>query len=202
MQSIDIIHRDLKPSNILLTKNAKVKICDFGSAVEIKDKDETGNFQNEGFTTWYKAPELIFGKRNYLFEIDIWSFGCIFAEFHLGVPLFHGQNDFIQLNQISTIVGTPNEKNWPDIKNTPNYKKIDFIENRGGNLLDIFKYLSNEELEVIKLTICYGERVSAFHLLNVIYFKNIIDEKHFNDNTIFYNNERKSRSYQSILQIE
>lgn len=26
------------------------------------------------------APEMLFGKRNYGTEVDIWSFGCIYAE--------------------------------------------------------------------------------------------------------------------------
>ena len=31
-----ICHRDLKPENILKTENGMVKICDFGSAKELK----------------------------------------------------------------------------------------------------------------------------------------------------------------------
>ena len=34
LHSKNIMHRDLKLSNILLTDNDKIKICDFGLAVE------------------------------------------------------------------------------------------------------------------------------------------------------------------------
>ena len=30
LHSLHLIHRDLKPSNILLNKDSKAKICDFG----------------------------------------------------------------------------------------------------------------------------------------------------------------------------
>jgi len=29
---------------------------------------------------WYKAPEIIFGNREYDQGIDVWSIGCILAE--------------------------------------------------------------------------------------------------------------------------
>jgi len=32
MHSKGIVHRDIKPENVLLSKNAVLKICDFGSA--------------------------------------------------------------------------------------------------------------------------------------------------------------------------
>lgn len=57
---------------------------------------------------WYKAPELIFGERHYGPEIDMWSVGCIFAEFLLRKPLFPGLSDIDQLCKIVKILGAPN----------------------------------------------------------------------------------------------
>lgn len=31
-------------------------------------------------TRWYRAPELILVEKDYTPAIDIWSYGCIFAE--------------------------------------------------------------------------------------------------------------------------
>jgi serine/threonine protein kinase len=51
-----IIHHNNKPSNVLLSEDLSVKLCDFGSVVEINEKALKGEFDIEGFTKWYKAP--------------------------------------------------------------------------------------------------------------------------------------------------
>ena len=48
----DIVHKDLKPENILITREGKIKICDFGNAFSnditiLEDKP------------YYMAPELL-----------------------------------------------------------------------------------------------------------------------------------------------
>ena len=48
------MHRDLKPDNIMLTKNMKLKLIDFGNAKRKKDKEFVG-------THGYQAPELFSG---------------------------------------------------------------------------------------------------------------------------------------------
>jgi cell cycle related kinase len=42
---------------------------------------------------WYKAPEILFGSKNYNEKVDIWSLACIFAELLDMCPLFPGTND-------------------------------------------------------------------------------------------------------------
>ncbi len=90
-----------------------VKIGDFGLAINVKDKDKDGNFAIEGFTTWYKPPEVLFGCRNYNQSFDIWSFGCVFGEMLNGAPLFPGSNDLHQVSKISEYLGSPTVDNWP-----------------------------------------------------------------------------------------
>lgn len=38
------------------------------------------------FATWYRAPELLFGSRQYGAGVDVWAAGCIFAELLLRRP--------------------------------------------------------------------------------------------------------------------
>jgi serine/threonine protein kinase len=65
----------------MISIDGTIKIGDFGSASTIENKIEKGGlFSIEGFSKWYTAPEILFGSRKYGIEIDIWSFGCIFAE--------------------------------------------------------------------------------------------------------------------------
>jgi cyclin-dependent kinase-like len=86
-----IMHRDIKPENLLLSEHGIVKLCDFGFARGIKDK----NFQYTDYvsTRWYRAPELLCGDAAYTSSVDVWAVGCIFAEISNSMPLFPGQSD-------------------------------------------------------------------------------------------------------------
>jgi dual specificity tyrosine-phosphorylation-regulated kinase 2/3/4 len=100
----DIIHCDLKPENILLKDPTKsgIKIIDFGSSC----------FSDERVYTYiqsrfYRAPEIILGIP-YTTAIDMWSFGCIMAEFCIGYPLFPGEDEMEQLAMMMEVCDKPN----------------------------------------------------------------------------------------------
>ncbi|RRT50184.1 hypothetical protein B296_00030160, partial [Ensete ventricosum] len=38
---------------------------------------------------YYRAPELIFGATEYTTAIDMWSTGCVLAEFLIGKVIWH-----------------------------------------------------------------------------------------------------------------
>ena len=99
----DVIHCDLKPENILLKDPSKsgIKIIDFGSSC----------FQDERVYTYiqsrfYRAPEIILGIP-YTPCIDMWSFGCIMAEFAMGYPIFPGEDETDQISLIMEVCGIP-----------------------------------------------------------------------------------------------
>ncbi|OIW04800.1 hypothetical protein TanjilG_11146 [Lupinus angustifolius] len=84
-----------------------------------------------------RAPELIFGATEYTTAIDMWSVGCVLAEFLLGKTLFPGESRLDQLVEIIKILGTPtrdgikcmnpnyNEFKFPQIKAHPWHKIFD-----------------------------------------------------------------------------
>ena len=73
-----IIYRDIKPENVMVSIKGYIKIIDFGTVKEIKDRTSTiiG-------TSHYMAPEITKGE-GYSFQVDIWSIAICMYEFFCG----------------------------------------------------------------------------------------------------------------------
>jgi serine/threonine protein kinase len=76
--SRSVLHRDLKPDHIVIDKNLNVKLINFSLARTFGVPEKL--FTLEIQSLWYKAPEILFGQREYSTPVDIWSIGCIFYE--------------------------------------------------------------------------------------------------------------------------
>jgi len=90
-----VIHRDLKPGNLFLTKDAKVKLGDFGIARDQFSADLTHQGLTVG-THAYMAPEQITGDPNITGKVDLYALGCCLFEMLSNRKVFLGEN-FAQL---------------------------------------------------------------------------------------------------------
>lgn len=73
----------MQPENILITKDNRAKLCDFGLAAIIQNRVTVcGTFE-------YMAPEMIL-KLPYDNRIDIWALGILLYELIQGYAPFRG----------------------------------------------------------------------------------------------------------------
>jgi serine/threonine protein kinase len=89
-----LIHRDLKPDNILLTRDGRVKILDFGLA-QIRnapaESENTATMMESGplimGTVGYMSPEQVRGEKATAAS-DIFGLGCVLYEVVTGRRAF------------------------------------------------------------------------------------------------------------------
>ncbi|KAJ1961754.1 kinase subunit of RNA polymerase II carboxy-terminal domain kinase I [Dipsacomyces acuminosporus] len=118
MHAHGILHRDIKGSNLLVNQQGQVKYVDFGLARSFHHT-RMHEFTNRVITLWYRPPELLLGTTLYGPEVDIWSLGCVMLELFMKKPMFQGQNDIDQLEQIFKHLGTPEPSVWETFKKLP-----------------------------------------------------------------------------------
>lgn len=77
------VHRDLKPDNILVTRDGKIKVSDFGIAtlVSVSESRLTSGMLG---TAYYMAPEQMVGGAKVDLRADIYSLGVILYEAVVG----------------------------------------------------------------------------------------------------------------------
>jgi serine/threonine protein kinase len=88
----NVVHRDLKPENVMIMPDGRVKLMDFGIALDTTLRKMTwaGLSQTMG-TPDYMAPEQVKGLRGDA-RTDIYSLGAILYEMLTGEPPFPGDN--------------------------------------------------------------------------------------------------------------
>eukprot|EP00798_Chlamydomonas_sp_ICE-L_P022851 gene22851-30025_t len=77
------VHRDVKGANLLVEKDGRIKLADFGMAKQmVEQASYTRSFKGSAF---WMAPEVI-KQQGHGIAADIWSIGCTVLEMATGKP--------------------------------------------------------------------------------------------------------------------
>ncbi len=97
-----VLHRDFKSPNVIITKEGRAKVLDFGLAKRLTGEElgeatrSLASLTSPGILTGtlaYMAPEQLAGQPADA-RSDIWSLGVVLYEMAAGKPPFQGQTGF------------------------------------------------------------------------------------------------------------
>ncbi|KAL1122879.1 hypothetical protein AAG570_003205 [Ranatra chinensis] len=168
-----IMHRDLKPANLLIGEDGILRIGDFGLGRMMWNENRKNKlYTHQIATRWYRAPEILYGARNYNHTVDLWAVGCIIAEILNKEPLFPGDTDIDQLAMVIRTLGTPNESSWPGLQSLPDFNKITFPPSEPVPWEDLLPDVPSTGVDLVKSLILYdgNQRISAAKALTHPYF--------------------------------
>ncbi|MDR2546681.1 MAG: Stk1 family PASTA domain-containing Ser/Thr kinase [Lachnospiraceae bacterium] len=102
----NIIHRDIKPQNIIISKDGKVKVTDFGIAKAVSSNTITSNVMG---SVHYTSPEQARGGFSDI-KSDIYSLGITLFEMLTGRVAFNGETTVaIAIKHIQDEMPSPRE---------------------------------------------------------------------------------------------
>ena len=97
IHSKGITHRDLKPENLLLDKEKKLKIIDFGLSNYFNGENL---LKTPCGSPCYASPEMVSGNKYSGFKIDIWAIGIILYAMLCGYLPFEDDDNNILFQKI------------------------------------------------------------------------------------------------------
>lgn len=151
-----IVHRDIKPGNIMLTKDGKVKVMDFGIARAVADSAATMTSTNSVVgTAQYLSPEQARGEVVDA-RSDLYSAGCLLYELLTGRPPFQGDSAVSVAYQHVSEAPKPASSFAPDIPNTLDRVVMKALAKRRED-----RYQDAAQMRSDLLAVARGEEINA-----------------------------------------
>jgi serine/threonine protein kinase len=190
-----VVHRDIKPSNILVSKDGKVKLADFGISICLQNC----NKMIDGISPGYKAPEVLFGCKSNDIKSDIWSLGALLYELITGISIFRPKNSTLssQISSITDILGTPSEEDLPGLSKCANYSLIS--QKKRKNTLH--RHLVNSIDPVFAGAIPLIESILQYNPSNRPDIDSILNHPFLNQETEFLINSNKIEQVRNQYQF-
>ncbi|KAH7612036.1 Serine/Threonine protein kinases active-site signature [Nakaseomyces glabratus] len=187
-----IIHRDIKPRNIVLEKLSTGKfnlvLIDFGISYDITETniDERPDSKiTDVSTSIYKAPELLFGVKNYSSAVDIWAMLVILSNFFslasdcknylsscFDDGYRPGEEDGSDIKLIFSIFekfGVPTANEWPEVINHGSSEVFNGFFGNSDTSRYIMKLSAVEQRQIIASTFPRIEELSDTKFKNKLY---------------------------------
>ena len=121
LQKNNIVHRDIKPQNILIFKDKKYKLADFGESKQLNNITTSLINGSLRGTELYMSPLLFNGLRNGQIEVshnlvksDVYSLGlCLFYSATISTKCLYDVRNFVEMKNLSTYIeDTLKNKNY------------------------------------------------------------------------------------------
>ena len=109
-----MLHRDLKTQNVLITKDNKVKIGDFGISKQLENTVQLANTSLG--TPFYLSPEICLGHP-YDYKSDVWMLGCVLYEMCTLQRPFEGESLSQVVHKIIELPYTPLDERFDPVFN-------------------------------------------------------------------------------------
>ena len=106
--AVGVVHRDLKPENVLIAKDGRVVITDFGIA-RLSTGDGSKTMGAPIGTPAYMAPEQVEGSKDIDARADIYALGAMLYELLTGERAWQGESVY-QVAALRLVMPPPNPR--------------------------------------------------------------------------------------------
>jgi serine/threonine protein kinase len=110
-----ILHRDLKPSNVLLDREERVYVMDFGLAARLRPEPSLTQTGALIGTPCYMPPEQAAGVKDLTPAADVYGLGATLYALLTGRPPFQGASVFDTIQLVKTSEPVPPRRHRPGV---------------------------------------------------------------------------------------